>query len=74
MINYIKRITTLAFAAVIISSSCSDSKTNTEEQTQLNTMDSTSKAVKESTDKLQDQTSKVEASLEKLDSEFKSNN
>jgi hypothetical protein len=37
-------------------------------------MDSTAASVKESTNKLEDQTKKVEASLEKLDNEFKTNN
>lgn len=73
MINYIKKIAPLAFA-VITFSSCSESKTDTKEQAQINTMDSTSKAAEENADKMADQTSKVEASLEKLDAEFKANN
>ncbi len=73
MINYIKKITPLAFALIIFSS-CSESKTSTQEQAQINTMDSTAKAAKETADKMADQTSKVEASLDKLDAEFKSNN
>ena len=74
MIHFIKRIAPLAFAAVIIFSSCSQSKTNTQEEAQINTMDSTAKAAKESADKMAAQTKKVEASLEKLDSEFERNN
>jgi len=57
---------------VIIMSSCSESKTNTEEQTEISTMDSTTQAVKENTEKLDEQTKKVEESLEKLDKEFDS--
>jgi hypothetical protein len=63
----------LAFAGILLSS-CSESKTHTQEQAQINTMNSTSKAAKESADKMADQTTKVEASLEKLDGEFKPNN
>lgn len=73
MIHYMKRIAPLAFAAAIITSSCTETKTSTQEQSEINTMDSTSKALKESTDKLEDQTKKVEASLEKLDTEFETN-
>ncbi len=74
MIHYIKRMTPLAFAAFILASSCTESKTNTQEQTEINTMDSTSRVLKENADKLEDQTKKVEESLEKLDREFETNN
>ena len=70
MIHYIKKMAPLAFAAVVICSSCSESKTSTQEKNEISTMDSTSKAVKETTEKLEDQTKKVEAALEKLDKEF----
>lgn len=74
MINYLKRIAPLAFAAIIMAS-CSESKTtNTEEKTEISTMDSTSKAVKVSIDKLEEQTKKVEETLEKLDKEFQPTN
>jgi high-affinity K+ transport system ATPase subunit B len=73
MHNYLKKITPLAFA-VIIFSSCSESKPDQKELAQINTMDSTSQAAKETADKMAAQTSKVEASLEKLDAEFKANN
>lgn len=75
MFPYIKKITSVAFAIVIVITSCSESKTTTtEEETKIHTMDSTSKVAVETTDKLEAQTKKVEASLEKLDAEFKTNN
>lgn len=70
MIYYIKKLTPLAFAAVFMLVSCSDSKKSTEEKTEITTMDSTTKTVKESISKMEDQTKKVEESLEKLDKEF----
>ena len=73
MIHYIKRMTPLAFAALILASSCTESKTNTQQQTEINTIDSTSRVLKENADKLEDQTKKVEESLEKLDNEFETN-
>lgn len=66
----IKMITALALVTVMLVSACSESKTKTEETTEISTMDSTSKVVKENIDKLEDQTKKVEESLEKLDKEF----
>jgi len=74
MIHYIKPMAPLAFAILIIASSCTETKTNTQEQTKINTMDSTSGLVKENTDKLEEQTKKVEESLEKLETEFETNN
>lgn len=71
---YIKRIVPFALFAIIITSSCSDSKTNSQEKNEITRMDSTSKAVKISADKLEEQTKKVEKSLEKLDKEFEDNN
>lgn len=53
-------------------SSCTENKTNSTEEVEIKQMDSTSKAVKETADKLEEQTKKVEESLEKLDKEFKS--
>jgi hypothetical protein len=64
----------IAFAVVVMGASCTETKTNTQEQSRINTMDSTSKVLKENQDKLEDQTKKVEASLEKLDKEFETNN
>ncbi len=72
MNHYIRKTAPLVFAAIIMTASCSESKTNSEEQTEISTIDSTSKAVKENTDKLDEQTKKVEESLEKLDKEFDS--
>jgi hypothetical protein len=65
----------LPFALVLIlASSCSEStKTTTEEEKEINVMDSTEKVVKEKIDDLEDQTRKVEESLEKLDKEFDQN-
>lgn len=74
MIHFIKKIAPLTFTVLIIFSSCSELKTDTKEQVQISKMDSTKTAAKESADKMAEQTSKVEASLEKLDAEFKSNN
>ncbi len=74
MIHYIKRMVPLAFAAVIAASSCTETKTNTQEQAEINRIDSTSRILKENTDKLEVQTKKVEESLVKLDDEFKANN
>ncbi len=74
MIYYIKKMAPLALAALIMASSCSESKTNTEEKTEITRMDSTAKALKENKQKLEDQTKKVEESLEKLDKEFETIN
>ena len=74
MLLYIKKFGVLAFALILMLSSCTESTTSAEEKVKINTMDSTSKAVKENTDKLEEQTRKVEASIEKTDSEFKPDN
>ena len=70
MIHNMKKIIPLAFAALIMAFSCTETKTNTQEQIEINKMDSTSKVIKENKEKLEEQTKKVEESLEKLDSEF----
>jgi hypothetical protein len=67
-----KTIALLAIAAVL-ATSCSDAKTP-EEEADIKRMDSVSQAVKDSTRRLEEQTKKVEASLEKLDKEFESGN
>ena len=74
--NYqFKLLAPLAVAAFLLATSCQEQKTTTTtEQVEIQTMDSTSKALKETTEKLEEQTKKVEASLEKLDTEFKTNN
>ena len=74
MIRYIKWMTAPAFAVLIMIFSCTETKTGTEEESEIKTMDSTSRVLKENTDKLEDQTKKVEASLEKLDAEFETTN
>ena len=58
--------------ATILLSSCTESKTSSKEETEIHTMDSTTKVIEENTEKLEDQTKKVEESLEKLDKEFES--
>lgn len=73
MLYYIKKIGAIVFASVLILTSCAESTTNAEEKIEINTMDSTSKSVKENTDKLEEQTKKVEASIDKTDSEFNPN-
>lgn len=74
MIHNIKRMIPLVFAAIILATSCTETKTSTQEQTELDKMDSTSQVLKENTDSLEKQTKKVEESLEKLDKEFESKN
>ncbi len=74
MKNYIRTTLAIALATIIFASSCTESTTNTAEKTEINTMDSTSKALKESKEKLEDQTKKVEESIEKLDKEFENKN
>lgn len=71
MSNKIKWFSYLGFVAVLAGASCSENKTNSTEQIEINKMDSTSKTVKDAVEKLEEQTKKVEASLEKLDDEFK---
>ncbi len=69
-----KMLFALVFSLTTLLISCSDNKTTTQEKTEIETMDSTSKVVKENIDKLEDQTKKVEESLEKLDKEFDTTN
>jgi len=70
---YLKGMASLAFA-ILLFSSCSDTKTTTQETVEITTMDSTSKVLKEQADKLNEQTKKVETSLEKMEKEFESSN
>ena len=70
MNNCFRVIFSLGLAVVMITSSCTESKTSTEEKKEINSMDSTKKVINENIDKLEDQTKKVEESLEKLDKEF----
>ncbi len=65
------KLLVLALAGMCVTfSACTGQKTNNKEEIEIKTMDSTSNVVKESADKLEEQTKKVEASLEKLDNEF----
>ena len=57
--------------AVFLVPACSDSKTSTKEKEEIEVMDSTEKKVKDAAKDLEDQTEKVEKSLENLDKEFK---
>jgi hypothetical protein len=65
----LKAIITVLMATAL-GSSCNSSSTTTKEEVEIKTIDSSSKAVKENRKKLDDQTKKVEASIEKLDKEF----
>ena len=73
MTIYIKRIVPFVLFALVLTSSCSESKTNNQEKIEITRMDSTYKAVKVTTDKMEEQTKKVEKALEKLDKEFEDN-
>ena len=73
MFYLVKKLTPLFFISLFIMA-CSENTTNTEEKTEIRSMDSTSKVLKENTTRLEDQTKKVEASLEKLDAEFENDN
>lgn len=63
----------VALAISAFSIGCAESKSNPEEEAAIRQMDSTSQAVKDSTERLEEQTRKVEETLEKLDKEFPSN-
>lgn len=65
----ISTLLSLIMAAIMVTS-CSESKTSTEEKAEISRMDSLSKAVEDSTERLEEQTKRVEESLEKLDKEF----
>lgn len=73
MNHFSKQLIPLLFTALLFATACTEQKASTQEQIEIKTMDSTSRSIKETSDKLEDQTKKVEASLEKLDSEFKDN-
>ena len=72
MNGYLKRFSVLGIVALMAATGCNESKTSKTEEVEINTMDSTSKAIKENQEKLEEQTKKVEASIEKLDNEFDS--
>jgi len=65
-----KSILSIVVAAFLLTS-CGESRTtSTKEEQEIKSMDSTGKKVKDARDDLEDQTKKVENSLEKLDKEF----
>ncbi len=64
---YFKRLIPFFLIVAIAMSACNGDNTNTEEQIVINTMDSTSTVIKDSTKKLQDQTKMVEESIDNLD-------
>ena len=70
MRQILKRMIPLGILIAVVATSCSDAKSNPEEEKEINSMDSVSQVVKDSTEKLEDQTRKVEESLEKLNKEF----
>ena len=72
MIGYLKKFSVLGIVAIMAATGCKESQTSKTEEVEINTMDSTSKAIKENQEKLEEQTKKVEASIEKLDNEFDS--
>ncbi len=67
---YFKRLIPLFLIVAVAMSACNGDNTNTEEQIVINTMDSTATAVKDSTEKLQNQTKLVEESIDNLDASF----
>ena len=71
MMHYPKKAA-LPLLAIFLLCSCTDTKTP-EETIQISTMDSTSKVLKQQTDKLDEQTKLLEASLEKMEKEFETN-
>ncbi len=73
MIHYTKGMFPLIIAALIMTSSCTETKTDKQEQTEINKMDSTSKVLNDNKNILEEQTKKVEESLEKIDKEFETN-
>jgi proteasome assembly chaperone (PAC2) family protein len=69
-----KPIVFIGAICLLGAAACSETSTkSTQEEIEIKTMDSTSKAIKENNEKLEDQTKKVEESLEKLDKEFENN-
>ncbi|MEJ6981030.1 hypothetical protein WG906_11240 [Pedobacter sp. P351] len=60
---------TLLMPLALIASSCSNNSAKADEP-EIETMDSVSNELNQTTEKLEDQAKKVEASLEKIDKEF----
>lgn len=73
MLTYFRKLAPLAFAATLLVSSCTETKTSTEEKKEIDVMDSTAKKVDETVGQLEDQTKKVEEAIDKLDKEFEEN-
>jgi Skp family chaperone for outer membrane proteins len=68
-----KVILIIPFAIIlIIASSCNDNKTSPQEEVKITSMDSTTRVLKQNREKLEEQTKKVETSLENLEKEFDS--
>ena len=65
-----KQVLLASVGCCLCISACSEQKKTSQEEVEVRTMDSTSRSIKESADKLDEQTKKVEASLEQLDNEF----
>ncbi len=61
----------IALTAIILLSSCKNNKVSTEEKTTIETRDSVSRTATDVKNKLDKQTEAVEASIEKMDEEFK---
>ena len=62
---------TIGVTALILLSSCKNNQVSTEEKTTIETQDSVSRTVTDVKNKLEKQTEAVEASIEKMDEEFK---
>lgn len=63
-----------ALVCILATAACTQQKTTTEEQVEITTMDSSATKAKEVSAKLEAQTKEVEASIEKMDKEFSTNN
>lgn len=70
MRTLLRPLLVLCASATLIIASCSNAKSNPEEEAAISAMDSTAQAVEDSTELLKEQTRKVEESLEKLNKEF----
>ena len=68
----------IAFVLVVVTAigftACKESGTSKVETTEITQMDSTAKQAKMAAERLEEQTKKVEESIEKMDEEFKTKN
>ena len=64
----------LVVATAIGFTACNQTESSQAETTEITLMDSTAKQAKTPSERLEEQTKKVEASIEKLDEEFKPTN